>query len=278
MPRFSQRQGVKPPFNSGLHEVSPELRTAAWNLLRQQLIPDNPNTWQIYKNTATRIWAHLHWQTDQVPHHPIDGEKKLKEHWFRCDWAEFFDLLELSVAILVERDLQAHSRTPDRWYELANQMLARLGCAYRFINRELGPITNPEEIAEIERAARAGVDPVTEHLQEAINQLPPNPNASPRKSVDEAILAVEAVLKHLTSSGSSTLGEGLKEFEKRYGALRPGLKRGFEKLYAYTNGADGIRHAMTEEAQEVTVDEARFMLITCSAFTNYLIAVANRAK
>jgi hypothetical protein len=55
------------------------------------------------------------------------------------------------------------------------------------------------------------------------------------------------------------------------------MRKSFEKLYGYSNGPEGIRHALIDGAREVTVDDARLMLIQCSAFSNYLIAIAEAA-
>ena len=48
------------------------------------------------------------------------------------------------------------------------------------------------------------------------------------------------------------------------------LKKGFSALYRYTSNEGGIRHKLTDEDVQVTQAEARFMLIACSAFVNYL--------
>jgi len=52
--------------------------------------------------------------------------------------------------------------------------------------------------------------------------------------------------------------------------LHPALKGAFDKLYGYTSDADGIRHALLEE-DKVTFEQAKFMLVVCSAFTNYVV-------
>ena len=49
------------------------------------------------------------------------------------------------------------------------------------------------------------------------------------------------------------------------------LQVAFEKLYAYTNNkTTGIRHALMEDTESPGFDEAKFMLVACSAFVNYL--------
>jgi len=58
--------------------------------------------------------------------------------------------------------------------------------------------------------------------------------------------------------------------------LHKALKTGFSNLYGYTSDADGIRHPMLEKANPPSED-AKYMLISCSAFINYLIAKAKKA-
>jgi len=69
---------------------------------------------------------------------------------------------------------------------------------------------------------------------------------------------------------------GLKKLEDKGIELHPALKSSFSSLYGYTNDADGIRHALLEEST-LDFDDAKFMLVSCSAFVNYLAAKANKA-
>lgn len=51
------------------------------------------------------------------------------------------------------------------------------------------------------------------------------------------------------------------------------LKSAFDKLYAYTNQPDtGVRHALMDDDGDYVpqAEEALFMLVSCSAFINYL--------
>ena len=69
---------------------------------------------------------------------------------------------------------------------------------------------------------------------------------------------------------NATLGDALKSIEKA-GHLHPSLKEGFLKLYGYTSNEQGIRHAMLDEPN-ITAADARYFLISCSSFVNYLKA------
>ena len=49
------------------------------------------------------------------------------------------------------------------------------------------------------------------------------------------------------------------------------LQISFEKLYAYTNDKrTGIRHALIENTEVPSFEEAKFMIVACSAFVNYI--------
>lgn len=54
------------------------------------------------------------------------------------------------------------------------------------------------------------------------------------------------------------------------------METAFSKMYAYTGDAEGIRHALMEETN-LGFEDAKFMLVSCSAFVNYLKAKAARA-
>jgi hypothetical protein len=58
--------------------------------------------------------------------------------------------------------------------------------------------------------------------------------------------------------------------------MHPSLKSAFQNLYGYTSDANGIRHALLEEAN-LDFEDAKFMLVSCSAFVNYLVAKASKA-
>ena len=44
----------------------------------------------------------------------------------------------------------------------------------------------------------------------------------------------------------------------------------------YTSDTDGIRHGLTEEIN-CDFEDAKFMLVTCNTFINYLVIKANKA-
>ena len=67
----------------------------------------------------------------------------------------------------------------------------------------------------------------------------------------------------------ANLGECIKVV-KNYVAVHPALEKAFSNLYGYTSDAGGIRHALTDESFLPTYADAKFMLVACSAFVNFL--------
>lgn len=143
--------------------------------------------------------------------------------------------------------------------------------AYRVIGKEIVEITSKNEIVSIETALATSSKNVQLHLNKALELYSLRPIGDYRNSIKEAISAVEAFCRDKT--GERTLGQALKHLENN-GVLIPSLlKSAFDKLYAYTNQPDtGIRHALMDDEGKYTPssDEALFMLISCSAFINYL--------
>ena len=66
------------------------------------------------------------------------------------------------------------------------------------------------------------------------------------------------------------LGKMIKKMTDCGVNIQPTLSTAFEKLYGYTSTAKGVRHAGDVGGKDVSFEEARFMLVACSAFINYV--------
>ena len=130
-------------------------------------------------------------------------------------------------------------------------------------------ITSEQEIKTIEKALEENKDNVRIHLNNALKSLSIRPVGDYRNSIKESISAVEAFSREIT--GENNLN--FKKMETKGLKIPSILQEAFKKLYGYTNHADtGIRHSLMDETAEYVprADEALYMLITCSAFINYL--------
>ena len=153
--------------------------------------------------------------------------------------------------------------------DLINHVLTEENSVYRLVDRQFVEITNDSEIQEIDEAAQTGLEGVSIHISAAVKFLSDRKNPNYRNSIKESISAVESLFKILTKSKSATLADGLKEMKKSV-EMHPALLAGFEKIYAYTSDEDGIRHAIVDLPTS-SFSDAKFMLVSCSAFINYVI-------
>jgi len=109
---------------------------------------------------------------------------------------------------------------------------------------------------------------VRKHLHRALELLSDKKKPDYRNSIKESISAVESITQELSGNPKATLGEALKILEKK-NKLHPALKVAYLKLYGYTSDEGGIRHAMLEEPN-LSVADAKFFLLSCTSFINYL--------
>lgn len=156
-------------------------------------------------------------------------------------------------------------------YDFLNAVFEQECIGYRFVGQKIVKITDPTEISEIEAATTCIFEGCRTHIANALGFLSDRDKKDYKNCIKESISAVESICKVVTQNEHATLGDALKELERKRGLKGP-LKSAFEKLYNYTNDKGGIRHADGLFTSEVTFEEAKFMLVSCSAFVNYLIA------
>lgn len=157
---------------------------------------------------------------------------------------------------------------------MPNFALVKHVSAYRLLDGVVTPITSDEEIDAVEHAVSQGgiFAPAAQHLKTALARFSDRSSPDYRNSVKESISAVESVCQVITGDSKATLGKALKRLN-----VHKALERGFTAIYGYTSDAEGIRHALSEESS-IDGDDARFFLVFCSAFVNYLISKASAGR
>lgn len=217
------------------------------------------------------IWMdHFKEPTDTMPdfrsHFGEGSYERVREHFFGGTWWEAYDLLEFVL-----------KSAPPIWADplkaACNDLLEQENAAYRIIDLEIVEITDATEVSSIEESLSTPFQTVATHLECALALLSDRSSPDYRNSIKESISAVEAACRVLSDNPKATLGDALEMVHSRHD-LHPALKGAFNKLYGYTSDAGGLRHALTEDAKAPTFSEAKFMLVACSAFTNFLWAKA----
>lgn len=188
-------------------------------------------------------------------------------------WYRKLDLVEVTIKYLyaLGQKYYTYSSVFHSFVEQLNYEFERLNFAYRVVNTEIVEITSKEELAAVESAMHDSAKNIKAHLNKALELYAQRPVGDYRNSIKESISAVEVYCREIT--GENTLGKALDRLKDKGLVIPPVLKSAFEKLYAYTNQPDtGIRHALMDEDGTYTPasEEAFFMLVSCSAFINYL--------
>ncbi|MCX6769753.1 MAG: hypothetical protein NT051_03680, partial [Candidatus Micrarchaeota archaeon] len=138
----------------------------------------------------------------------------------------------------------------------------------------------PQEVASVEKALELAkqnkLTGIEKHIEAAVSKLADRKNPDYRNSIKESISAVEAIVNRICGTEAS-LGDALKTLDKKL-TLHGALKSGFSSIYGYTSDPKtGIRHFMLDEPN-IGQEDAIFMLISCSAFINYLMIKCQKAN
>jgi len=277
---FSQRHGYKPVKSvMQVRGIDQDLRNSLWNALDifywsgakpYELLESPYNREQKYLFTALSL-NYFKQPIDTIPSGWRDAHQRIRKYFFSCEWSEVYDIVEFIANNYSNESLN------ERFMNYCNSILEREVSGYRFIGGAIAPITSEEEITEIEKALETTdyLKPVTTHLKTALDFLSDKENPDYRNSIKESISAVEAICRLITGSSQATLGQALKVIKGKI-TLHPALEDAFSKLYGYTSDADGIRHSLLDEST-IGFEDAKFMLVSCSAFINYLKLKSSKA-
>lgn len=158
-------------------------------------------------------------------------------------------------------------------YNGFNQLFEKEYVGYRFVAGEITPITNSLEIQEIEQACQIPFEGAHVQLQKALGFLSDREHPDYKNSIKESISAVESVCETIVGSeNGATLGKAVKHLEEHGLKIHSSLREGISKLYGYACDQGGVRHGEGEVESTVTFEEAKLMMVTCSAIVNYLVA------
>lgn len=272
---FSQRIGKKPSTKAiQLETIDIELKNGLWNIIKMDVI-DVIEKYSKYRTSEFDLLNHLLWHKfyklpiDTIPESFAQRERYIRASFFDGKWHEVYDLLEFLSG------LEFETTNMNEFIEDVNVILEREFSAYRFVDGIISPISNKIEVEEIEQAISqinyfTSLNGANIHLTNALDKLSDRKNPDYRNSIKESISAIEATCRVLT--GESTLGKALNALETKGIKIDDQLKSGFEKIYAFTNNKQsGIRHAIIEEHNNPDFDDAKYMLVVCSSFINYLV-------
>lgn len=272
--KFSQRMGFSQIRDVlQVENIDKDLENLLWNnILEDFLRPLGSDHDHIMSNFCKVLWTQFFkLRIDEIPSYnngdisSFGVKEYLKKWYFKAQWYEKYDLIEFlaDVAIIIKMNFVFK----------VNITLKSELAGYRLIENKIVPITSEQELEAIEEALKTNTKyaPVITHLSRSLELLSNRKDPNYRNSVKESISAVESYCSILTSNPKETLGSALAKIEKSH-KIHNALKSAFKTLYGYTSDSGGIRHSLIDGDIPVTLEDAKFMLISCSAFINYLKA------
>lgn len=282
MEKFSERIGKTKAKIVQRDSMDGELRNSLWNTL-DIFIWSNFNSSDSYLKSDQIMYTFFLFIWRDFLKLPIDtiysswdaAVKDFRNKFFLFEWYDVYDFIEFT-AINCTRNI-VDPKFKNDFILFCNEILERELSAYRFIGDHIVEITSTNEIQEMEIALDNSPITIKSHLDRSLKHLSDKKNPDYRNSIKESISAVEAICKIITNNEKGTLSDALKIIENKSDLkIHTSLKQAYDKIYGWSNDSSGIRHCLTDE-DDLSQDEARYFLVVCSAFINYLTIKADNA-
>lgn len=266
--------GITKPKALQINDIDKDLRNSLWNVSTTYVfkahslnLSNNSNLYRV----AILLYANFYKEpVDDLPSNAHRFIDKMKAKIQNDEWYKVLNMIEFIIR---------NCNITNDYANKVNIVMESERSAYRLVNGLFAPITTEMEIATIEDAALQSdrFAAVGTHIKRAVELFAQKPAPDYRNTVKEAISAVEATAKIISEKPSADLNSAIRVIERRH-ALHPAFKAGIEKFYSYTSDEKGVRHALTEHGSNVDEADALFMLVNCSAFSNYLISRFNQQQ
>lgn len=277
MALFSQRNGIRPLEKALQREsIDEELRKRLWSALNlvvwdrwspPSYIDGISEDAQQVESIVKLTWLdYFKEPIDTIPKFdsdlPSSAYEIIRRRFFGSEWWEVYDLIEFFLKEL-----------PQGWKRnlkiLVNSFLEQENAAYRIVHEEVVEIVSEHEVSEIEEALAKPSESVKSHFSRALEFLSDRRQPDYRNSVKESVSAVEAICQLRSGNPKAVLSDCMRTIKLKLD-IHPAFDQALKKLYGYASDSGGIRHALTEEDADPTFADGKFMLVTCSAFVNYL--------
>ena len=177
------------------------------------------------------------------------------------DFNFVFDMIEGIINFYKELSLSSIKKD---FIDRVNIIFKNENVNYKIINDIITDIVNEEETKSVNETLNSSYKIVKKHYIKAVEKLYKDKDYS--NSIKESITSVEAMCQIINGS-KETLGKALNNLKIE---IHPALKSAYSSIYGYTSDENGTRHANGIGEKNATFSEAKYMLISCSAFVNYL--------
>ena len=262
---FSERMGLTPERQIQVRSMDDRLRNRLYNFFAEFVK---------FKSTEV-VLKYVNDKMGELKNN--DYVRVVQNNFFdKSLWYNPYEIIEYAFEILFD---EYHANYFDSEIRRLNKILIEEKSGYRFFEGKFVPITNETELEEIKTAMHSEFEAVDTHISKALALYSDRDNHDYENSIKESISAVESMCCIITgmTGGSATLGAALKKLEDNDVVIHEAMKSAFRQLYGYTSDENGIRHGGID-FKKAYEEDARYMLVSCSAFVNYLKDKYSRSK
>ncbi len=193
----------------------------------------------------------------------------IQTRFFSLNWNEIYEFLEFTINNYEDGTIN------DNFIKVCNHALETEKSAYRISGNLFVPLMGDEESYAVKDALSLPMIQPAEHLKKAIKLFSNREDPDYANSIKESISAVESLCR-LIGKNEMTLGDGINKIAPQLG-ISDILKQSLSKMYGYANVEPGTRHGATEPIK-VDFDDAKFFLVACSGWMNYLYGKAIKTE
>lgn len=261
---FSKRHGIIETTVLDPKVISTELRNRLWNEIKKYIDNFNgPNRDEVIKHLWDRFFKE---DIDNLTIHPGSYTSpkyykvnQIKEEFHELEWNRVYDFLEFL--------LWFNSINKKNYIKNINLIFIDEGAPYKIIGEVVTPLISGIESDEVKKAISERHTSSSNHLRKALELYSKRPSPDYLNSIKESISALEALAKSISKNQKATLGDLVGQLN-----IHSAFKKGIQNLYGWTSDEGGIRHSEKEKQLKVSENEARYMLVQCSALRNYIIS------
>jgi len=271
--RFSERYNFKPSKIIQTEDIDASLFCRLWNIIyeREYVTMYSSISMGNVEYLLDFLGCTFKYPEDYMKQN--DNLNTLYDILTNGEWYQIYDAIEYYLYLA---DSAAERK---RLSSMFNDVLEEEKSGYRIIKGIVTPITDEESIKSLEESLKSPFNSSNKHMKKALELYSDRKNPDYENSIKESISAVEAMCCVIlgVSGGEATLGKMLKKLEDKGIHIHGSLKSAFSQLYGFTSDENGIRHG-GEDFKYASSEDAYFMLISCSAFINYLKVKYSKIK
>jgi len=269
---FSERYGYKKIKMLKKDEMPDSLRNRLWNTIYDAFfiyLDDQTPDWVLTNMSEYKISRDI-WLSflngDKYIFHkgPLSAVvDEINKKYHQLQWHEVYEFIEFILQNC------AVGKKKMKLIEKIRLIFKQEKASYDIIGDRICPPLGDEEMKkEVGKTLNIPnkYKSVSGHFSKALELFSKRPEADYENSIKESISAVDLLVQIILGK-EGTLGKLVDSLD-----IHPALKRAFSNLYGWTSDDAGIRHPKSKEPLSCDEPEARYMLVTCSAFINYVTA------